>query len=105
MIIPDRITFRLKDKEKSIFAKRLKESGITIISEFCRQAVLYGFIKPPAPPELRSLGTEVNRIGNNFNQLTKVANMTGRIPADAADVLREVRDLLKEILKLLRTLL
>ena len=105
MIIPDRITFRLKAEEKSTFAKRLKESGIKTISEFCRQAALHRAIKPPAPQELHTLNSEINHIGNNLNQLTKIAHTTGRIAEDTADALREVQILLKVVQKLIRPLL
>lgn len=82
-----RYTFRLTQDEDHAFHKRYAESGISSISEFIRQAALTTQIKPPYPQDLFTLRREVQFIGNNINQIAKVANASGMVSKDTINEL------------------
>lgn len=62
-----KISFRVSDYERKLIQSKVKRSGIRI-SDFCRHAVLHKEIRNIAG--LDKCSFELNKIGNNLNQLT-----------------------------------
>lgn len=97
-----RYTFRLTQNEEYVFRKRYTGSGIDNISEFIRQAVLTAQIKPVPSKELINLRQEAQAIGNNINQIAKVANASGMVSKDKIDkMLMQQKELLANVKLLL----
>lgn len=75
----NRIFFDLSDSELEQLNERLKNYPTTNRSAFIRHAILNTYIIVNDDTNLRELVYEVNRIGNNINQLTHLANQTHAI--------------------------
>ena len=62
-----KISFRVSDYERKLIQSKVKKSGIRM-SDFCRHAVLGKKIR--TVKGLDKCSYELNKIGNNLNQLT-----------------------------------
>ncbi|MCH5186590.1 MAG: plasmid mobilization relaxosome protein MobC [Oscillospiraceae bacterium] len=72
------LTVRLSDKESEQLKKNIRRCGLTK-SAYIRMAVC-GYIPKEKPPlEYNRMIKELNSIGNNLNQIARVANTTGMI--------------------------
>ena len=90
----------LTPTERAILEQRAQTTGLSL-SEFAR-IVLLSDLKAPAPsardPQaIRALAVEITRVGNNVNQLAKIANETRALPHERQ--LREVATLIKATLE------
>ena len=47
--------------------------------------------------DLSRLLVEINRVGNNVNQIARAANATGRVPVITGEAMRELRAVLAQI--------
>ena len=90
----NRLTVCLDDTEKMILEKKFQGSGLSSISQFIRYQIVYGDVFVTDFRELKETRTEINRIGNNINQIAKRMNETGT--AFIQDV-KEVKKLMKKI--------
>ena len=91
---------QLTPTERAILEQRAATTGLSL-SEFAR-IVLLSDLKAPAPsardPQaIRALAVEITRVGNNVNQLAKIANETRALPHERQ--LREVATLIKATLE------
>ncbi len=94
-----KIEIRVSSDELEKIAEKARVAGLTI-SAYMRQASLNRKIVPPIPEDVRR---SISRWSANLNQLTKVANSTGKVQADAVEALRqEAREVLKHLLLLVR---
>lgn len=90
--------FWFTEDEANLLKKKAVLVGITE-SSLIRSWIRDNQLKEKPPPEFYDLINEINRIGNNINQIAHVANMTGKI-----DVYRHednIKDL-KKIIKLIK---
>ncbi len=90
----------LTPSERAVLEQRAQTTGLSL-SEFAR-IVLLSDLKAPAPsardPQaIRALAVEITRVGNNVNQLAKIANETRALPHERQ--LREVATLIKATLE------
>ena len=96
------ISFYLSDKELDLLNSRMKKYKNNNRSDFIRESILENFIIINDDKNLRSLVYEINRIGNNINQLTRLANETKEIQAveemqtDIIEVKRKIYHSLKQ---------
>ena len=91
---------QLTPTERAVLEQRAQTTGLSL-SEFAR-IVLLSDLKAPAPsardPQaIRALAVEITRVGNNVNQLAKIANETRALPHERQ--LREVATLIKATLE------
>lgn len=88
---------RLTMMERSEIEAKAAASRLTV-AEYCRRRVCGYRLPPPhksaIPPGLLS---ELNRVGNNLNQIAKAANAGRSIPAMAEQTLTELRGLMNLI--------
>ena len=91
-----KVFFRVSDSLYEVIAYSAKKSGLSI-SEFCRRAVLNQPIKKlpviihdekEIAQALRNIDTNINRLGNNMNQIARHLNQGGAI---MEPVLEEIR--------------
>ena len=71
--------FYISEKEARFLKKKMKEAGIRNKSAYLRKMALDGYIVRQDYSVLKGMIYELNRIGNNLNQMTKIANTYGDI--------------------------
>lgn len=82
------ILFRLNRKEAEALDKRVKKSGLS--REAYLRQLINGFVPRNAPPpDYYSMMRELQRIGNNLNQISQKAHMLNVIDVQRYD--QEVR--------------
>lgn len=77
--------FRATADEVKKIEEKAKKAGLNF-SEYCRQAALDKQLTEYMPAELR---LEVLKLGNNLNQLARIAN-TGKLPGAGIAELNEI---------------
>ena len=92
-----RIWTYLNDEEYAHFLKSVEETGVT--KEGYVRSLLTCNIPPPiVPNELHQIIKELRSIGNNINQIARLANATNHIKAD--EYKSNADKLFKEILEI-----
>ena len=99
MIEPRRnFTIRLSELEEKQMKLDAEKNGLNP-SEYVRELILHGgSIDTSFALDRRNLINQISSVGNNINQLTRLAN-TNKLVSDS--ILKQVVDLLKEIQKLM----
>lgn len=92
--------FMVDEAEREIINKKMAILGTDNLGAFLRRMAVYGYMIEVDMQPLNQLTTQLNRIGNNVNQLAKRANETGNIYCDdiekvGADI-AEIKAFLKE---------
>lgn len=75
----NRISFYVTDDELKLIHQKMEMSKTKNRSEFIRENLLNNFILVNDYDYLRSLINEINKIGTNINQVTKMANTNQHI--------------------------
>ena len=92
---------RCTPSEYARIQARSSQAGITL-SAFVRQMVLEGAVKvtPSVQTPLDfALVNELNRIGTNLNQLTRIANTTGQMPGGLETIWKKLDGVLDQIIE------
>lgn len=89
------IKFFLPQEEVKFMDKKMQEAGIRNKSAYLRKMALDGYIIRIEFAELQKFIDALSRIGNNLNQIAKVANTYGEVS------ITEVHDFEAEIMKIL----
>ena len=99
MVEPRRnFTIRLSELEEKQMKLDAEANGLNP-SEYVRELILHGgSIDTSFTLDRRNLINQISSVGNNINQLTRLAN-TNKLVSDS--ILKQVVDLLKEIQKLM----
>ncbi|MVB10822.1 Bacterial mobilization protein [Caprobacter fermentans] len=71
------VLLRFSEEEILFLHTKMREAGIKNREAYLRKMALDGYIIRKDYSELKSLINELNHIGNNLNQMTKVANTYG----------------------------
>jgi len=100
------ISYRLTEEENNMLRAREKEAGMNR-SQFYLSAIRSATIYPRDElirigQQLKEVTIALNHIGNNVNQMTKVANAKGYVPG--VNELEKVRSDLNQAIKLESTL-
>lgn len=92
-----RATVRFSQIEYSRLLRQAQAGGLSV-SDYCRQAALTGEVKAAIRPEVVPLLNELRAIGNNLNQLAKLARADGirSIALKADGLLNELKALLPQ---------
>ena len=94
-----RIQTWLNEKEYEHFQGIVEKSRLT--KENClRQLIESGIVQTPMPVEYFRFLTELNMIGNNINQIARIANVDRTISPES---ITECRQQLKRIAEMLRS--
>lgn len=93
------IHIMVTEYEYELIRQRMKESGKRTLREFLLASAVDGYIIKVDYTELKNLSYEINKIGNNINQIAYKANSTNSVSMTDID---EVKDKLDSIWKLLR---
>ena len=91
---------KLTPSQMAQLRDRAAASGLPV-SMLARTLLTGGRLPKPGadPATLRAVMAEINRLGNNVNQLARIANQTGRIRSEAAleAVTVEIIDTLRKV--------
>ena len=93
------LSVRLTKEEREHLKRLADESGLTM-SDAVRACVAGTEIRQRPPSEIKDLYTEVNRIGNNINQIARSVNAGIANAEDARQalfLLRKVYDLMEAV--------
>jgi hypothetical protein len=88
---------RFSKEENDYINRRILESPFKNFQNFARIMLLTGEIKMIDYTELHSLNNEVNRIGNNVNQLAKLAHRFDEISSEDIQKLTDTMCELKRL--------
>lgn len=83
-------TFRLTEEENELLKRRINDSPYDNFQNYARHMLLAGAIHYVDYSELQQLKWEVNKIGNNINQMAKLANQFEEISQDDIDDLLDL---------------
>lgn len=94
--------FRTDDAELAELRRRAWDSGRLSVGAFCRKRALgdpgVRHARGPAPPDVRLLAlnnAELNRVGNNLNQIAKALNQGNDIdPFELRAAITELQEVL-----------
>ena len=93
---------RLSETEREQVTREADASGLNE-SEYVRQLIKYGgTVDTSLAKDRRDLINQVSKIGNNYNQMVKVANGCGYVMNStmqkANDLFEEIKYLLQEVI-------
>lgn len=83
-------TFRLTEEENELLKRRINDSPYDNFQNYARHMLLAGKIHYVDYSELQQLKWEVNKIGNNINQMAKLANQFEEISQEDIDDLLDL---------------
>ncbi len=94
------LSVRMAPEERERLLRLCRESGLSV-SALIRSRIDGVEIRPREPEELHDLYVEINRIGNNVNQIARACNAGMTAPDSAAEqalfLLRKVYALLERV--------
>ena len=93
------IHLRLSQKEKEMIQERMKFCRMDSISSYIRRMAIDGCIVVVDHSDIKRYNYELNRIGNNINQIAHVANATGAIYREDVKKLQEMMDTIWQLQK------
>ncbi|ECL0264391.1 MobC family plasmid mobilization relaxosome protein [Listeria monocytogenes] len=84
------LKFRVTEEEKAFIELKMKEVGITNREAYFRKMAIDGTIVVSNHTETKRLILELNKIGNNINQITHVANRNKNISQEDIETIKEL---------------
>lgn len=88
------ILLRLSDGELDLLHQKMNEAGIRNREAYIRKMILDGYIIKQDFTAVKAVVFELNKIGINLNQMTKIANTYGEV------YLSEIKTVKKNIEKI-----
>jgi len=85
-----KISVRLNQSEHNHLMKQAKESGLPK-EVFIRSLIMGTDIKPIPVDQLGEIRRQLSSIGNNINQIARVANGTGHIDKEDIDAIKTMQ--------------
>lgn len=93
-----KISVRLNEQEHA-HLKRLSETTGLKMEPLIRQLILGRDVKPRPPENLAELLRQISAMGNNINQIAKVANSSKFIRSEDIEVIQKMQDELWQAIK------
>ena len=91
---PVRVNFRCTQEERAMIDKRMAQTGTMNMGAYLRKMAIDGYMLRLDFPELRDYVSLQRRASNNFNQIARRVNSTGRIyEADIQTMRKDIDDL------------
>ena len=76
---PIQVKFRVTPEERLLIDKRMQQLGTMNMAAYLRKMAIDGYVVKLDLPELRDMISLLRRTSNNFNQIARRVNSTGRI--------------------------
>lgn len=100
------LKIRLTEKERELFEEKMRKAKCKTMSHFIRRCVLEKEINVVDLNPFRDLQWEISKVGNNINQIAKVANTNAIIyKNDIKNMQEDLDNLSKSLCKLYSELL
>ena len=94
------INFRVKETEYEKLKKEAEKSNFNYVTSFCKQICLNKKVKIFKDySAYKNLLKEINRIGNNINQIARYCNYYKEVDKNVLAELKQINKQLQEILK------
>ncbi len=93
------INVRVTDYEYALIQERMKKSGSASMTEFIIDAATNGFLINIDYSEIKTLSYELNRIGNNINQIAHHINSEGIVYKTQIEEVQEYMDLIWKMMR------
>ena len=90
---------RVTQDEKNHIYKKMELHGTENFNAYARKMLIDGYVVRVDTANFQDLAQEVNKIGVNINQLTRIANTTGMITNNDISRLQELINELWQLLK------
>ncbi|MCD7904843.1 MAG: MobC family plasmid mobilization relaxosome protein [Clostridiales bacterium] len=100
MIRNQRLCIQVTAEEKAAIKEKMKQADMTNMSEFIRMAVTVNPIVNIDMTAIFKLSYEINRIGNNINQIAKKANASKHICQSDIDEVKEKLNYINDFITL-----
>ena len=91
---PIQVKFRVPPEERKMIDKRMEQAGTNNMAAYLRKMAIDGYVVKLELPELRDFISLLRRTSNNFNQIARRVNSTGRIYDDD---IHEMKVMLEQI--------
>lgn len=95
----DKFLVMLKDGDRELIKKRMKEAGINNMSAYIRKMAIDGYVVRLDLTDVNEIARLLRINANNLNQYTKRANETGSIYLEDVKELKNQQERLWEMLK------
>lgn len=95
---PISILFRVNEMEHQHLKEQVRLSGLPM-EQYLRRLIAGQTIKPRPPEEVTSILRQLSAIGNNINQIAKVANTYKRVSEEDIRSIQEMQQLLWQKVK------
>jgi len=79
---PIQVKFRVTPEERKMIDRRMEQAGTKNMAAYLRKMAIDGYVVKLELPELRDMISSLRRTSNNFNQIARRVNSTGRIFAE-----------------------
>lgn len=89
---PIEIIFFLSEEENQRLRENVKKTGFRSRSAYIRKMVLEGYVVQQDYKSLRDVIVELKRIGNNLNQIARIANIYHEINLPGIEEVRKELD-------------
>ncbi len=93
------LNIRVTEYEYALIKQRMKESGSSSLREFVVDAATNGFLINVDYSDIKELAYEVNRIGNNINQIAHRINSEGTIYKKEIEEVQQYVDMIWKMLR------
>ena len=95
----NQLNMRITEYEKNLIMERYKASGKNSLREYIVEAAINGYIINVEYQEIKELAYEINKIGNNINQIAHRVNSSNQIHKADMMELQEDIDLIWRMLR------
>ena len=96
------IIIRVTEEERSLIEEKMRQIPTLNLSAYARKILIDGYIITLDLQEVKGHTAQLQKIGENINQIAKRINETGRIYADD---MNEIKRAMEEVWRLERRLL
>lgn len=93
------LNIRVTEYEYQLIREHMKQSGTATLREFVVEAATNGFLIKVDYSDIKQLSYEINRVGNNINQIAHKINSEGAVYKREIE---EVQDKVDLIWKMIR---
>ena len=93
------LNIRVTEYEYQLILERMKQSGSASLREFVVDSATNGFLINVNYSDIKDLAYEINRIGNNINQIAHKINSEGIIYKTEIKEVQENVDMIWKILR------
>ncbi len=93
------INIRATEYEYGLIKERMKKSGATSLQKYMIDAALNGYLIQVDYSDVKALAYEINRIGNNINQVAHRINAEGNVYKNEIEEVQEKVELIWKMMR------